>query len=344
MEHRARAVYLQALDALHKTPKQDVVSSRPSLMAAMPAADAIRNLLSSLYEIVRVNEAGVRCDTDTEFLHDYRVAVRKARSLVGQTRGVFARGPTARVRKSLSWLGKATNAVRDLDVSLLQRWQYQTLLGSPSDADLEPFFALQQRERAEAFRALTRIMDSSEYAEVLANWGQLVDDPALLGLGPKGQAPIEQVARRRIAKKCRTVLERGYELTHGTDPGALHALRIECKQLRYLMELFESFVPDAQHLIRRMKKLQDNLGNIQDFTIQEARLRQYQTGPQINRAGSHTVKATKELLIRVLEERTLEQKRLLDLFARFNMSLGETSPPYTLLLPWLSVCQVKDES
>lgn len=335
LNHRGGSVYLQALDALHKTPKQNLVGSRPRLLAAMPAADAVRSLLGALYDIVRVNESGLLGDTDTEFLHDYRVAVRKARSLVGQTRGVFARGPTARFRKSLSWLGKSTNALRDLDVYLLHRSKYRELIGSPADEHIEPLFALLQRQRDEAFQTFVRIMNSQAYADRLSAWGHLVEDADHLGRGPKGSTPIEQVARRRIGKKCRMVLERGYEVTQRTEPGALHALRIECKQLRYLMELFEDLVPEAKVPIRRLKKLQDTLGNIQDLTIQEGRLRQYMAGPEIRSAGSNTMTATKQLITGVLEERAVEQQALLQLFARFNKSLGETHPPYALLLPWL---------
>jgi len=332
-----RPVYWQALDALHRTPKQHLPSSGTRLMGSMPGADAVRSLLESLYETMRINEAGVLGDTDTEFLHDYRVAVRKARSLVAQTKGVFAPGPTARFRKSLSWLGKATNTLRDLDVYLLQRSKYQGLLCPPLNAHIEPFFVFLRGEREKTFQAFVRVMNSREYTDVVLGWGALVKDPARLGLGRKAMVPVEQLARSRIAKSCRTVLERGYELTDGTTPRALHALRIECKRVRYLMELFAALVPEAKDLTRRMKKLQDSLGSIQDLTVQEARLRQYLTQPEICQEGSKTAMATQELISCVCEERELEQKRVLKLFGQFNDSLGETDPPYSLLLPWLRV-------
>jgi CHAD domain-containing protein len=328
-------VYLQALKALHKTPKGNPTGSRTKLTASMPAGDAVRILLKSLYEVVRVNESGVLADTDAECLHDYRVAIRKARSLTRQTRGVFASGPTKQFRDSLAWLGRSTNTLRDLDVYLLHRQEYGSWLGTAFDKGLEPLFAFVQAARDKAFQELAGVIKSPEYADVLSGWNAFAEGPGIPGLGPKGLEAIGTLARKRIAKQCRRVLEAGYLLTDATPPNALHGLRIECKHLRYLIEFFTDFVPEAKHVIRRMKKLQDALGAIQDFTVQEERLRDYLEGAEIRKESPLASAATEELIKRVREERDSERDRVLKLFARFNRSLRESEPPYAILLPWL---------
>ena len=40
-------------------------------------------------QTLRINEDGVRKDLDSEFLHDFRVAVRRTRSALSQIKGVF---------------------------------------------------------------------------------------------------------------------------------------------------------------------------------------------------------------------------------------------------------------
>jgi CHAD domain-containing protein len=54
----------------------------------------------------------------------------------------------------------------------------------------------------------------------------------------------------------------------------LHSLRIECKRLRYLLEFFTNLFPgdEINRLIKQLKKLQDNLGLFQDFSVQEETL------------------------------------------------------------------------
>lgn len=331
----AGVVYPQALEALDKNPKRFVKQARVYLEDSMPAADAVRAILKSLYEAVRINEPGVRADTDAEFLHDYRVAVRKARSLVGRMRGVFAHEPTAAFRKSLSWLGRSTNTLRDLDVYLLHRPRYEGWLGAPLDQAIEPLFVHLETLREGAFHQFVAVMDSADYAAVLQQWGTLVEEPAVLGAGRRGMQPIEKAARARLAKQCRQVLERGYEVTDATAPEALHALRIECKHLRYLIEFFPDLVPEAEHLVHRMKKLQDALGAIQDLTAQEERLRHYLEGPEIQSDGAGTAAAIETLIARVRAERETERGRVSKLFARFNRRLGASDPPYGILLPWL---------
>ena len=61
-----------------------------------------------------------------------------------------------------------------------------------------------------------------------------------------------------------------YILTHTQDE-LLHALRIECKKLRYLMEFFTSLFPRKKmtRLIKQLKRLQDNLGEFNDLSVQQ---------------------------------------------------------------------------
>jgi len=58
--------------------------------------------------------------------------------------------------------------------------------------------------------------------------------------------PIIDLARKRIYKRYQRVVSDGdYILTHTQDE-LLHALRIECKKLRYLMEFFASLFPKKE--------------------------------------------------------------------------------------------------
>ena len=62
-----------------------------------PTAGA-RQIHHALLGIIVANEPGLRANLDTEFLHDFRVAVRRTRSLLGQVRQVF---PASRRRALL---------------------------------------------------------------------------------------------------------------------------------------------------------------------------------------------------------------------------------------------------
>ena len=91
-----------------------------AITADMPAAAAIARVLRTFLATVEVNVPGVCADIDTEFLHDLRVAVRRARSTVKLAGDVLpAAGAVEQLAVDLKWLGDATTPTRDLDVYLL---------------------------------------------------------------------------------------------------------------------------------------------------------------------------------------------------------------------------------
>jgi len=70
---------------------------------------ATRTILKRLLDIIRENEAGTRRGTDTEFLHDYRVAVRRTRSALSQIKGVLPAPVLQRYKNEFGWLGQMTS-------------------------------------------------------------------------------------------------------------------------------------------------------------------------------------------------------------------------------------------
>jgi CHAD domain-containing protein len=70
------------------------------------------------------------------------------------------------------------------------------------------------------------------------------------------------------------VIKKGRAIKKSSPPAKLHRLRIECKKLRYLLEFFSSLYDQKEigRLVRALKKLQNNLGDFNDFAVQRAAL------------------------------------------------------------------------
>ena len=326
--------YRKAVKALGLDPLRTASVSKAKLDASMTAAEAVRAMIRAQYQVARANEEGVLNDTDAEFLHDFRVAVRRARSYLRQLRDVFAAEPGARLRKNLSWLGKSTNVLRDLDVYLEQQADYRNLLAAPLTEDITPLFEFAARERETAYRTLAGVMGSGDYDAAMRRWRSSVEDDSGLGTGRRGAEPVLTLAGARVARTCRAVLEQGARLRNQKDAAAFHSLRIECKQLRYLMEILGDLMPEAKGAVQRLKKLQDALGTIQDLTVHEARTQDF--AQAMSAAGDGRALPAAEVLVsRMRVKRELECGRVPELFAQFSRSLRETEPPYVVLLPWL---------
>ena len=236
--------YLQGLAAVKKRPEAYSSKIRVHLQPTLRADEAAKVILRELLHVIKYNTAGVKNDIDTECLHDFRVAIRRTRAVLSQMKEVFPADVTAQFKKDFAYVGTMTNHVRDLDVYLLHKARYTALLPAPVRPDIEPLFAHLQRERAKAFRTLVRRLDSKTYANILHRWEAfLAQPPAGDTAAANASRPIIEVVRKRLRRRCRSVVQLGTQLLAETDDQRLHALRIACKKLRYVLEFFVSLLP-----------------------------------------------------------------------------------------------------
>ncbi len=248
------------------------------LEADMRADAAMRKILLVLLDTMEINEQGTIANLDTEFLHDFRIAVRRTRSALTQMKSVFPEHSRARFAKNFAWLGDITTPTRDLDVHLLEFNTLKQSLPKALRDDLEPlrqFLIVQQQQEQSK---LARNLQSSTYRRVKDQWRRFLTSP--LPKRPVAQdalEPVAEIAHRRIWRMYRRVLREGRAITPASPAADLHELRKSCKKLRYLMEFFQSLYPTEKirRLIRELKGLQDNLGEFQDLEVQTHTLKQY---------------------------------------------------------------------
>ncbi len=267
----------RALAAIGRQADDYVSKVVIDLDPAMPAAEAAKAIHRSLLATVRRNEDGTRRDLDSEFLHDFRVAVRRTRSALSQIKGVYPEAELAHFKVELKWLGGLTGHLRDLDVYLLKMDDYKGDLPAAVREDLAPLGEyLSDRQRREQ-RRMARQLSTKRYRALLEDWGRFLSQPADLEAAPNAGRPVGEVASERIWKIYRRVIKKGLAIDDDTPAEAVHELRIECKKLRYLMEFFKSLYDAGRlmQLIKALKLLQDNLGDFNDYEVQQGSLREF---------------------------------------------------------------------
>lgn len=239
----------------------------------MPCVEAARTIVAFLLAVVQRNVHGVLHDVDTEFLHDLRVAVRRARTLMGQLPGVFPKRTARRLRQDLGALGDLTNRLRDLDVLALQREDYLAALPAVARPDVEQTFRRLQTERGAAHHRLIAAWQARRCETVLERWHAVATGRT--DAGPRGGRSLRKFVRGRVRKQCRRLVDpqQGRVLDAG-DVRQVHRLRIEGKKLRYLFECFASVLPPDRtaESIRRLKVLQDALGDLHDLDVHQRML------------------------------------------------------------------------
>lgn len=280
------------------------------------------DIITVYLQVARENEAGVIADHDTEFLHDYRVALRKVRSVLSLFKGVYPEEQTADFKRKASELMSPTGRLRDLDVYLLAKDEYFAMVPSSLHEGLEQMFKMFRKERRRAHRAMAAHLDSARYqagiealqAEFLQTRGP--------GKGPRADAPVGDYARQLIWKRYRKVCRIAREITADTPDEQVHELRIGCKKLRYLMEFFAPLYPAAavRPILKPLKRLQDNLGLFNDYSVQQAFLKSFMDAHEpIGHRQDLALAQSIGALIAVLHERQqVERARIMASFDQFD--------------------------
>ncbi|MCX8955640.1 CHAD domain-containing protein, partial [Ruegeria sp. NA] len=80
-----------------------------------PSGEVAAKIIQTYLRVARQNEEGVIADIDTEFLHDYRVSLRKIRSVISLFKSVLSVAQTAELKRVFSDLMTRTVPLRDLD-------------------------------------------------------------------------------------------------------------------------------------------------------------------------------------------------------------------------------------
>jgi CHAD domain-containing protein len=252
------------------------VSTKPRVELARGTRTdaAAAEVLTRLLEIAEVNVPGTLHDLDTEFLHDLRVSIRRARSVLRELKRVHDPAERSKLRDELKWAQQLTGPVRDLDVQLLEWGDLVALLPPERAPELEPLRALLAARRARELTKLKRGLRGKRFADTLDAWRALASAaPATEAQAeerPDAARPIEAVAGERIRKVFRRMVRDGSAIDDASPPESLHDLRKRGKELRYLLELFGSPFPKSvvKPTISTLKDLQGVLGRFQDRAVQ----------------------------------------------------------------------------
>jgi len=259
-------------------PKTNSPAPRPDL----PAWLAVTRMARQMIDAARTHEPGVIDAIDTEFLHQYRVALRKARSLLALTRGVLDDVATRRFRETLGDIARRTNRLRDLDVYLLDESSYRKLCPPQLRDGLGVMFDDYRAERDAAQRKVAAYLQSKTYRDTIEALHRDLHATARSHRGPDAQAPIIDIARKRIGRRYRKARRLGMSIDDKTPDDRVHDLRIECKKLRYLLEFFQPILPrrEVAALVKQLKKLQNTLGEFNDLAVQQQSLHNYLAGKE----------------------------------------------------------------
>lgn len=288
----------------------------PNSTAKQAAIQIYRQLLATMLR----NEEGILKDLDSEFLHDFRVAIRRTRSGLSQIKNALPPEVTDHFKNEFSYLGGLTGPTRDLDVYLLYEENYKSRLPPGLQTALHTFFTDLAVRRSEEQRKLVRALKAGRYRQAMKEWQlYLENDDGVFAAD--ADVPVIDLARKIIFRRYKKIMKAGMMITLTSPDENLHRLRIHGKKLRYSLEFFASLFPEDEinRVIKQLKRLQNNLGDFNDLSVQQNMLHHYLDGLRPgSRKNFELATAIGGLLTNLYHEQCRVRENFFTTFNRFN--------------------------
>lgn len=232
--------------------------------------EASRLILSHLLNIMKLNENGIISDLDIEFLHDFRVAIRRSRSFLSIVKHVIPESASTELKDLYKGIANSTNNLRDLDVLISDHDSYQAALPAELGAGLNVLFKHIKSERSIEQKKVSKYLLSDQYQYQIKWIESLINEDN--DRGHKSEETVENLSSTLILKKYKSLNKAVIKTDSKSTDEDLHMLRIEFKKFRYLIEFFSSIYPakEVSLIIKKLKNIQDELGRHNDLSFQHS--------------------------------------------------------------------------
>lgn len=253
-----------------------------TLSAEMDLAEACRLILHEQLVCLLLAEHGVRDGRDPEYVHEARVAIRRARAALRLLGAPLRPRVVSRHGRRLRKLGRVLGSVRDLDVALDNLRRFRKGLPKAERKALRTLRAALEAQRHQARGHLLEHLDSADHRKFIVEFAEFCATPGA-GVRRTDRTTPEILpfqVRHTMPSIILNCFEqvRAYEVVVAEEVApppieTLHALRIQAKYLRYSLEFARPLLDEAgQSLIDQLKELQDHLGNLNDAHVEQERL------------------------------------------------------------------------
>jgi len=251
---------------------------RPSFIVETSLAEVVVPKLDAWLDDLADAIPRVINNTDSEAVHDLRVAMRRIRSLLRVVRSVFGRYYVNLVRTELKQVAGATGSLRDEEV--LAETIRALMLHDEHRKALEPWLA-RRAEREGALRAtVVQLLSSGALEEPRKHLRALI------------RLPVHPDRDKEAIKFSRKVVFSAHAQVEALrtadveDVVGMHNLRIAYKRLRYGVEaLGPALPPELRAWGQVATKFQKVLGNLHDQDVAVEIVRNAKTLSEDTRAA-----------------------------------------------------------
>ncbi|QND54487.1 CHAD domain-containing protein (plasmid) [Phyllobacterium sp. 628] len=257
----------------------DLVFDRPPLIVKEPdpiwdrhvtLESVLEAILRSTYRNVMENQAVAMDGREPEGLHQYRVALRRLRSVLRLVQTFSASLPPATFREDAKRLLTYSNDARDWDVFWAEAIP-KIKQAQASAQELETLKHGAEQGRAKAYNKIRKAAGDPRTGMFLIELGLWIEQKGWRdGLEASRSEVLAETgrkfARKALQKLHGKVLKRGRHFAK-LDPNERHRVRIALKRLRYTADFLLPLIhhkKSGRKYIKIIASLQDELGRSND--------------------------------------------------------------------------------
>lgn len=230
-------------------------------------AEAGRKILLGDFIKMLSRADGTRTGEDIEDVHQMRVATRRMRSAFRLLEEYYKTKRTRPYASFLKQIAARLGAVRDIDVLIEDLEKQRPALDEAHQVTLQGTIDALDKKRRKARKKLVALLDSKDYRKFTAEYAAFLTTPGRGASTADGATPhqVRHVLPREIHNHLADV--RAYDtVLNEAEAPTLHALRIEFKRLRYIVDYFKDVLGNSgAEYVKSIKIMQDLLGRYNDI-------------------------------------------------------------------------------
>jgi CHAD domain-containing protein len=247
------------------------VAASPDLLPRPPEEGA-RLLALSYLDAALAARPRLDDADDREALHDFRVALRRLRSCLRAYRAELAGSREKKLERRLKRLAAATGPGRDAEVQIGWLRENAGALAAVHRAGFRWLVARLEERMSEAYHRLAK--------ELARAFGPLESGLRRALSVYRAEVHLDGAPRPTFAAATavilggqRSRLAGGLAAVRGpADVARAHRARIAAKRVRYLLDPLADELPGTGRIVKRLKGLQDLLGELHDAHVLEGEL------------------------------------------------------------------------
>jgi inorganic triphosphatase YgiF len=245
-------------------------SKFPNLDSNIDVNAAFKKITLECISHLEGNQDIVLIESDVEGIHQMRVALRRLRSAFTLFKNLINSEESRFLLTEVNWLKDTLGKVRDLDVFITETLPMVT----ESSINHNGFFKLKGQAlqaRLLASQEMQEALMSQRYHKLLLMLSSWLENERWLGQQNMAKNyKLHTIAKKSLSKFYKRLLQSKLQFKD-MKPEYRHAVRITAKKLRYASEFFYGLYSskEAGPFIKKLAKLQDSLGKLNDIIVTE---------------------------------------------------------------------------